>query len=239
MTAGLAASATDTASAHHFDPSLIYTPRPLSRGQRSRREVFVFQSPRNRRVVTVADADAFALALLLEFDPTVHTYVERPRQLQLTPKTRMDLTFWSQTAGGAQRFHLIVPTGQPRHRTTSSTGLSSQDELRQIGIRNGLELTLVTEPEIASSLPQAAVAYELLPLVWQSERVTLRAVIAEQVRELLQRAEHLSLLSVIGSLPHSASDIRATVAWLVHQGRVNLIDHTPGARDAVLESTNG
>ena len=68
MTAGAAATASGVATSHHVDASLNYTPRPLKRGQRSRREVFVFQSPRNGRVVTVADASAFAYALLLEFD---------------------------------------------------------------------------------------------------------------------------------------------------------------------------
>jgi len=200
--------------------------------------VYVFRSPRNQRVVTVADANAFILALLLEFDPTVRTYVERPRQLQLTPKTRIDLTFWSQTAAGAQRFHLIVPAGRATHSTTGTIGLPSHEELRQIGIRNAVELTLISEPEIASSLSQAAVAYELLPLVWHSERVTSRAIIDAHVKEMLQRVSRLNLLSVINALPYSATDVRATVAWMVHQGKLNLIDHSPGASDAVLEIVN-
>jgi hypothetical protein len=46
-------------------------PIPLepARGKRDRREIFVFQSPKNGRTVTVADLVNFCQALMLEFDP--------------------------------------------------------------------------------------------------------------------------------------------------------------------------
>lgn len=239
MTAGAAATASGVATSHHVDASLNYTPRPLKRGQRSRREVFVFQSPRNGRVVTVADASAFAYALLLEFDPTVRIYVERPRQLQVTSKTRIDLSFWSERNDGSERFDLIVPTTLIMQSTTGSMPLPGKQDLVEIGTRNGVNLTLVTEQELASQLSQIALAYELLPLVWDSGRISARAAIAEQVKALLERAARLNLLSLAAALPYTPNQVRATVAWMVHQGVVHLIDHTPGASDAVLELVRG
>lgn len=236
MTAGTAASATGTVTNHHVDPTLNYTPRPLSRGQRSRREVFVYQSPRNQRVVTVSDAAIFALALKLEFDPKVRGYVERPRQLQLTPKTRIDLSFWSQTTSGDQQFHLLIPATRTAHGTTGTVTLPSQEELIDIGDPNGVLLTCLSESELLSSLPQVAIAFELLPLVWASERIAKRASIAAQVKELLGRAERINLASVGGAIPHSEHQIRATVAWMIHQGAAKLVDYAPGANDAVLEA---
>lgn len=236
MTAGTAASATSTASNHHVDPTLNYTPRPLSRGQRSRREVFVYQSPRNQRIVTVADAANFALALMLEFDPAVRVYVERPRQLQLTQKTRIDLSFWSQTTSGDQRFHLLIPATRTANGTTGTVALPSQEELINIADRNGVVLTCLSESELLSSLPQVGIAFELLPLVWASDRIAKRASIAAQLKELLGRAERINLASICGAMPHSEHQIRATIAWMIHQGAAKLVDYAPGANDAVLEA---
>ncbi|EMB2829551.1 hypothetical protein [Stenotrophomonas maltophilia] len=201
--------------------------------------MFVFQSPRNGRVVTVADASAFAYALLLEFDPTVRIYVERPRQLQVTSKTRIDLSFWSERNDGSERFDLIVPATLIMQSTTGSMPLPGKQDLVEIGTRNGVNLTLVTEQELASQLSQIALAYELLPLVWDSGRISARAAIAEQIKALLERAARLNLLSLAAALPYTPNQVRATVAWMVHQGVVHLIDHTPGASDAVLELVRG
>lgn len=88
-------------------------------------------------------------------------------------------------------------------------------------------------------MSQIALAYELLPLVWDSGRISARAAIAEQIKALLERAARLNLLSLAAALPYTPNQVRATVAWMVHQGVVHLIDHTPGASDAVLELVRG
>lgn len=240
MTAGAAASSTGTASTtHHLDPCLTYTPRPLSRGQRSRLEVFVYQSPRNRRVVTVADRANFAMALLLEFDSSIQVYVERPRQIQLTPKTRIDLSFWSRTEDGDDRFHLLIPTARTARSSSGAVVLPGREELLEVGSRNGVHLTCLAEAELMSRLSQVAAAYELLPLVWASERIASRATIAQQVTTFLEIAERRSLADMASVLPFPQSRTRATVAWLIHQGVIRLIDHSPGASDCVLELCRG
>ncbi|CAE1136378.1 MULTISPECIES: hypothetical protein [Xanthomonas] len=239
MTVGAAASAIGTTLTHHVDPSLNYTPRQLTRGQRSRQEVFVYQSPRNRRVVTVADPAHFALGLILEFDSAVRAYVERPRQLQLSLKTSVDLSFWSHMANGSQQFHLLIPTARTARSSSGVVMLPAREELIEIGVRNGVLLTCMTELELTSSLARVAVCYELLPLVWDSERIIARAAIAEQVKELLGRAPRLNLASLISALSYTAHQTRATVAWMIHQGILALVDHSPGSSDAVLELAHG
>lgn len=235
MTAVAATGAMCTASAHRLDPLLTYSPRPLTRGQRSRREVFVYQSPRNHRVVTIADAACFAYALLLEFDPSVQAYVERPRTLQLTVNSRIDVSFWSISADGQQRFHLLVPHDRTSHGSRGTVPLPADEELEEIALRNGVRVVYVSEAEVMSSLQDVATAYELLPLVWDSERVTARAVIAEQIGHLLSHASLLSLSAIVAASTHPHRQVLATAAWMIHQGMIRLVNHIPGAAEAVLE----
>ena len=82
MTAGTTATADASfVASHAIDPKLPYTPRKLTRGERNRREVLVFFSPRNQRIVTIADAVNSAVALKFEFDPNIKRYIERPRRI--------------------------------------------------------------------------------------------------------------------------------------------------------------
>lgn len=69
MTAGAAATADASSHAlHATDSKLPYSPRQLTRSERLSREVFVYPSPRNKRVVTIADVVNAAMALTFEFD---------------------------------------------------------------------------------------------------------------------------------------------------------------------------
>jgi len=221
------------------DSQPVYTPRPLSRGQRSRPQGFVYPSPRNQRVVTVAEATGFAYALLLEFNPLVRWYVERPRQLQLTPKTRIDVSFWSQDHNGEHHFHLLIPNKRLGRGTSGNVTLPAAEEMGEIARRNGLQVTCVTEADVMSSLQKVAVAYELLPLVWDSDRVPERAVIADQVCTLLRNSSPASLSNLANALNYPNAKTRSTVAWMVHQGKVRLVDYCSGAADAILELANG
>ncbi|MCF3550594.1 hypothetical protein [Stenotrophomonas maltophilia] len=233
MTAIVATGALRAASANRLDPLLTYSPRPLSRGQRSRREVFVYQSPRNHRVVTIADAACFAYALLLEFDSRVVAYVERPRQLQLTAKQRIDVSFWTMSADGQERFHLLAP--HERDGRGAAVAIALTDGLEEIALRNGVQVLYISEAELMSSLQRVATAYELLPLVWDSERIVARAAIAEQIGHLLRHATSLGLGAISSASAHPRRQVVATAAWMIHQGLIRLVDHVPGAADTVLE----
>ncbi|MDZ7514402.1 hypothetical protein, partial [Stenotrophomonas muris] len=121
----------------------------------------------------------------------------------MTSKTRIDLSFWSERNDGSERFDLIVPATLIMQSTTGSMPLPGKQDLVEIGTRNGVNLTLVTEQELASQLSQIALAYELLPLVWDSGRISARAAIAEQIKALLERAARLNLLSLAAALPYT------------------------------------
>ena len=126
MTAGTTATAdASSVASHAIDPKLPYTPRKLTRGERNRREVLVFFSPRNQRIVTIADAVNSAVALKFEFDPNIKRYIERPRRIQLTAKQQIDVSFWTRDASGEERFYLVVPETGTVGSTTSFSSLTA------------------------------------------------------------------------------------------------------------------
>ena len=236
MTAGTTATAdASSAASHATDPNLPYTPRKLTRGERNRREVFVFFSPRNQRVVTIADAVNAAVALKLEFDPNIRKYIERPRRIQFTTKQQIDVSFWTRDTSGDERFYLVVPDAGTVGSTAGTVSIRDRAELDDAANRNGIRLHYVTEPELLSARTWLATNFELLPLVWDYGRLATRSLIRNQIRARLANAERVSLSSLFKTLEFTPANVRAVVAGMIHQGELRLVDYLPGAADAVLE----
>ncbi|MCO5055844.1 hypothetical protein [Thermomonas sp.] len=236
MTAGTSATADASSIASHAtDSYLPYTPRKLTRGERSRREVFVFFSPRNQRVVTIADAINAAVALKLEFDPNIQKYIERPRRIRFTVKQQIDVSFWTRNKSGEERFYLVVPEAGTIGSTTGTVSIRNRAELDDAALRNGIRLHYVTEPELLSARTWLATGFELLPLVWDYGRLATRSLIRNQIRARLVNTERVSISNLINTLDFTPANVRAVVAAMIHQGELQLADYLPGAADAVLE----
>ena len=236
MTAGTTATANASSVASHaIDPNLPYTPRKLTRGERNRREVFVFFSPRNRRIVTIADAVNAAMALKFEFNPNIQKYVERPRRIQFTTKQQIDVSFWTRDASGEERFYLVVPEAGTVGSTSGTLSIRDRGELDDAAERNGIRLHYVSEPELHSARTWLATGFELLPLVWDYGRLVTRSLIRNQIHARLANTERVSLSNLIKTLDYTPANVRAVVAGMIHQGELRLVDYLPGAADAVLE----
>ncbi|GAB3302997.1 hypothetical protein [Luteimonas notoginsengisoli] len=236
MTAGTTATAdASSVASHAIDTNLPYTPRKLTRGERNRREVFVFFSPRNRRVVTIADAVNAAVALKFEFDSTIQKYIERPRRIQLTAKQQIDVSFWTRDASGEERFYLVIPDAGTVGSTTGTVSIRDRSELDEAAQRNGIRLHYVTESELLSARTWLATGFELLPLVWEYGRLATRSLIRNQIRARLANTERVSLSNLIKTLDFTPANVRAVVAGMIHQGELRLMDYLPCAADAVLE----
>lgn len=236
MTAGTTATAgASSVASHAIDPNLPYTPRKLTRGERNRREVLVFFSPRNRRIVTIADAVNAAMALKFEFDPNIQKYVERPRRIQFTTKQQIDVSFWTRDALGEERFYLVVPEAGTVGSTSGTVSIRDRSELDDAAERNGIRLHYVTESELLSARTWLATGFELLPLVWDYGRLVTRSLIRNQIHARLANTERVSLSNLIKALDFTPANVRAVVAGMIHQGELRLVDYLPGAADAVLE----
>lgn len=235
MTAGTKATQATLIDAHATTPNLPYKPRLLKRGERSRREVFVYFSPRNQRIVTIADTVNVAMALHLEFDPSLIYYVERPRRLQLTDKQDIDITFWTRSKTGEECFYLVIPQGGTVGSSTGTLSIRDRGSLDAAAQRQGISLRYLTEDELMSNRIWLATAFELLPLVWLHGRLLNRSMIRARIEGLMRNVERMNLSSLIGALDYEPTHVRAVVAAMIHAGAMRLIDYQPGAMDAVLE----
>ena len=235
MTAGTKATQTNPINAHAVNATLPYAPRTLNRGERSRREVFVFFSPRNQRITTIADMVNVAFAMRLEFDPTLSHYIERPRRLKVSDKQEIDITFWTLSKTGEETFHLVIPESGTVGSTTGTIAIRDRSLLEAAAQRQGITLHFVTEDELLSSRTWLATAFELLPLVWQYGRLLNRSMIRARIEGLMRNVERVNLSSLLKALDYEPSHVRAVVAAMVHEGSVRLVDYQPGGVDAVLE----
>ncbi len=235
MTAGTKATQATPIQAHATTAHLPYTPRVLSRGERSRRELFVYFSSRNQRIVTIADMVNVAMGLRLEFDPTLSQYVERPRRLQLSDKQDIDITFWTRSTSGEERFVLVIPEGGTVGSTSGTVAIRDRSVLDAAAHRQGLTLHYVSQEELLAHRSWLATAFELLPLVWLHERLLNRSMIRARIEGLMRNVARTNLSGLIQALDYEPIHVRAVVAGMVHQGALRLVDYQPGALDAVLE----
>lgn len=236
MTAGTAATRVEAdADVHAANPTLPYQPRKLTRSERNRREVFVFHSPRNNRVVTIAELLNLAIALRFEFDPTLVAYVERPRRIALSPKQDIDLSFWTRNRAGEERYYLAIPNAGTMGSTSGTVSIRDREQLDEAAARHNLHLHYLTEREMVSNLAQCAVAFELLPHVWAYNRLVSRSVIREHINTFLLNNPRTTLAQLLELLDFPADSVRAVVAAMVHDGTLSLVDYVAGNATVTME----
>mgnify|MGYP001302774073 CR=1 FL=1 len=237
MTAGTAATVIiqDEPQTHSTDASLPFQPRRLTPAERSRRELFVYQSPRNNRVVTIAGILNLAIALRFEFDPSIVAYVERPRRIRLTPKQEIDLSFWTRDRTGQERYYLSVTNAGTMSSTSGTVSIRDRGVLDEAAARHDLQLSYVTEREITSDLGACAIAFELLPHVWAYRQLTSRTFIRHHILGHLTNNTTTTLEELFKVVEYPHDSIRAVVAAMVHDGTLRLVNYVAGNHAVTLE----
>ena len=237
MTAGTAATVrVDTdATAHAADVSLPFQPRRLTPSERSRRELFVFLSPRNNRVVTVATILHLAIALRFEFDPSLVAYVERPRRMALSPKQDVDISFWTRDRSGQERHYLAIPNAGTMGSTSGTVSIRDREALDEAAARHDLQLSYLTERELTSELGQYAIAIELLPHVWAHRRLASRSIVRERILGHLANSSCATLDQLFKLIDFPHDSVRAVVAAMVHDGSLSLVNYVAGNAVVSLE----
>lgn len=236
MTAGTASTRFESdADVHGINSSLPYQPRKLTRSERNRRELFVFHSPRNNRVVTIAELLHLAIALRFEFDPTLTAYVERPRRIALSPKQDIDVSFWTRDHAGEERYYLAIPNAGTMGSTSGTVSIRDREQLDEAAARHNLCLTYLTEREMVSNLGQCAIAFELLPHVWSYSRLLSRSIIRDRITGFLSNNYRTTLAQLIDLLDFPADSVRAVVAAMVHDGTLSLVEYVAGNATITLE----
>lgn len=237
MNAGTSATIVDPSIDRHYtNPNLPYRPRVLSRGERTRRETFVFYSPKSQRVVTVCEFIGFALALQLEFSPAMAAYVERPRRLALAPKHEIDVSFWARDKSGEEFFYLAIPSAGTIASTRGVASIKDRALLDEVALRHGIKLTYKTEHDLIAAGAQINAYFLLLPHVQSARRILDRAIIRKDILAFLQgitRASFRQLIAVQENV--DSSSVVAVAASMVHDGTLRLVDHSLLSQDSMLE----
>ena len=236
MTAGASATRVEAdAEQHAANMSLPYQPRRLTRSERNRREIFVFHSPRNRRVVTLADMLHLAIALRFEFDPSLVSFIERPRRIALSPRQDIDISFWTRDRAGEERYYLAIPNAGTTGSTSGLVSVRDREALDEAAARHDLRLSYLAEREVASSIAQCAIAFELLPHVWAYSRLVSRSVIRARIDGHLANSPRTTLAQLLKLLDFPPDSIRAVVAAMIHDGTLALVDYVAGNATVTVE----
>jgi hypothetical protein len=236
MTAGHAAIRVDVESdAHAANPKLSFQPRKLTRSERNHREIFVYHSPRNDRVVTLAELINLALALRFEFDPNLIAYVERPRRMALTARQEIDISFWTRDRAGNERYYLAIPNAGTVGSTSGTVAVRDREQLDEAAARHHLELTYVTERDLIAAIADCATAFELLPHVWAYRRLMSRSLIRAHIDAHLANNPRTTLAQLLKVVDYPADSVRAVVAAMIHDGTLRLVDYLPGNATVTLE----
>jgi len=100
--------------------ALPYTARELSTKEVRDEDIYTFNSPKmGGRRTRVAMLPNLILALQLEFDPEVESYIERPRQLACDSET-YEFSFWYRLKSGREFLPLLVSTGSTEPGASAS-----------------------------------------------------------------------------------------------------------------------
>lgn len=196
-----------------------YAPRPLTPSESTRLDVYYYQSPRNNhRLVAVVEPCRLALALDLEFDPGVATYVERPRTL-LVRDRKVELCFWISRKCGTESFIVFR-----REAAATAPALRAEQqfcaELMEASQRAGLDLAIRKVKSILAARVANATRLELLPYVQAARRSRGISVFIDAVMTHMRRHPVSSFHAIETSLRPTFDwrDIRSATCLLVHRG---------------------
>lgn len=200
-----------------------YSPRPLAHSESTRLDVYSFHSPRNdHRLVDVVEPCRLALALDLEFDPNVASYVERPRTL-LVREREIELCFWVVKKDGTESFiafrrqpDATVPALRAEHRLCS--------DLMEAALRAGLILAIRKTQSILNSRVANATRLELLPYVQAARRLKGVDVFTDAVMTHMGSNPVSSFHAIETSLRRAFDwrDVRTAACLLIHQGTLSI-----------------
>ena len=244
MSAGAAATAIITdagVTSHHVDASLPHKPRVLSRPERSRRETFVYYSPRNSRIVTLCEAINIALALKFEFDASLETFVERPRRIALSAKQEIDLSFWTRGSNGEESYYLVIPNAGTMGSTSGTVAIRDRQVLDEAAQRHGLNLHYITEKELITASAELAAYWQLLAHVQHYRRLLNRVFIRASIQAVFACTPSSTLRQIVHQLQERflADQVTAVVAGMIHGGSLRITEFGGFSQDTLLEVIHG
>lgn len=218
-------SIAESQSGQHSGTKPPYSPRALTRSERRRGDLYIFKSPKVSRRVELIGCVNMALALKMEFDPDIATYVERPRKLTLASGTSKEFAFWVKSTSGSEYFLLSVAASEtaqspgPRHEHRLAREIIEASQIAHVVIEFSFEDELRRESAALSTW------YRLLPYVQTAHVLPNREALAQQVRALFHTMDSTTVEHVEQHLRMFCSaEVRAVLFDLVQRGELKLVD---------------
>lgn len=193
------------------------SPLKIGQGEFLRSNVFVSWSPKLDREIRLIGPSAFDAWLIIEFDPDIVDFCERP-PLDLNLSQNDDkvrrLDFWIRRKSGMQ-------TGIVLHDPTLSRDAGLPIELLQRAIeRSDVSCVVWHVSDLRRRLMYLRNLKHLLPFL--SNAAAVEAWVIDVMKGHLERFGHASWLDLVSLVPTQAAYTANTaVAWLIHRGYAN------------------
>jgi hypothetical protein len=218
--------------------SLPFEPRVLTKSERRRGDLHVFNSPKLGRRVELIECVRMALALRFEFDPPTLAYVERPRTLEVQGEP-MELDFWTREPRGRERFWLVVAIDDTLSPRSPRREYRRARELVEAAQRAQLSLEFCFEEDLQRDAGALGTWYRLLPYAQTALTLPNREALRTQVLAQFDTLARASFDQVENALRgFHAADVRAIAVDLVCDGQLALVDPAHLTRFSVLERRN-
>jgi hypothetical protein len=218
------------------EPSPPFSPRALSRPERRRGDLYLFHSPKLSRTVELIGCLNMAIALRLEFDTQVVTYVERPRRLSLASGVTIEFAYWTREGKGLERFWLPVAAGDTLHHPTSSRREHRQArDLVEAAQAAHIAVEFLFEEDLRRQSATLSTWYRLLPYVQTAQTLPHRESLRQHLHALFRTQARATVEQLERELQaFQAADVRAAIFDLVHSGELVLMDSTRLGRFSVI-----
>jgi len=198
-----------------------YAARELTRLQLQRQDIYLYESPKLGRRVTVVRPTALALALEFEFSPEIEAFVERPRILRVDG-TGQELSFWTRTHRGLEQFHLLTayPEG---HTGPARAAARKRDAIVAAACEAQVALRLVPETQFLRRAVENANRIRLLPYVQTAHELAQADELRERMLALFQLQNRHSFYHLERTLAeYDVRDVRAVTCSLIHSGQLRI-----------------
>lgn len=209
-----------------------YTARALTLPEVRAGDIHSFHSPKEGRLVRVDGLAHIAQALLLELNPDITAYTERPRQLTIGTAS-YELSFWCRLRRGEERMLLVVPGTVQGAQRAARRQHREAEALLEAARAAYLPLQFVHEADLLAQPERVALAYRLLPDVQAAVRLANRGLLEDEIVAACRRHQRLRFAQLTGALGnYLPADVQCVVAYLLHTGAL-----VSDASDRLLRST--
>ena len=215
---------------------LPYSARELTPKEVREEDIYTFNSPKHDlRRVRVAKIPNLILALKLEFDPDVESYVERPRLLKCDTET-YEFSFWYRERSGREYLPLLVPAGSSGPASSGQRRHRKEAQLIAAAEKSQLPLKFEFETDLLSHATEFASRFRMLPSVQLACRFSHRFDLRDRILEVAGRLDRIRISQIVDALEgFPSADVYCVISDLIHAGLLAIDPTVKFTRNAICQ----